>query len=95
MGRNGRFQRWEVMLALFGCVYGKERKKMEEHNLTWKLPAMKFQENDDGRKNLRFEGLAWKEGKAWSCLVRLYREYDGFQGEEVMAGVLATSRKEV
>ncbi|CAL9017196.1 unnamed protein product [Prunus brigantina] len=87
------------MLALTGCVYGKKRKKMEEHSLKLKLLAMKFQENDDGRKSLRFEGYGVYslEGRKSLelCLVRLYREDDGFQGEEVMTVVLATSRNEV
>ncbi|CAL2270843.1 unnamed protein product [Prunus armeniaca] len=73
---------------------------MEEYNLKLKLPTMNkdFQENEDGRKSLRFEGYGVYslEGRKSLelCLVRLYREDDGFQGDETMAGVLATARKE-
>ncbi|KAI5335135.1 hypothetical protein L3X38_025268 [Prunus dulcis] len=63
------------------------------------MGIQQFQENEDGRKSLRFEGcgvFSLKGRKSLElCLVRLYREYDGFQGDEVMAGLLATARKEV
>ncbi|CAL2273304.1 unnamed protein product [Prunus armeniaca] len=72
---------------------------MEEHSLKLKLPTMEFQENKDGRKSLRFEGYGVYnlEGRKTLKLyfVRLYRDDDGFQGEEVRVGVLATARNEV
>ncbi|CAL2276544.1 unnamed protein product [Prunus armeniaca] len=65
----------------------------------WLWGFKKFQENEDGRKSLRFEGYGVYslEGRKslQLCLVRLYRDDDGFQGEEVMVGVLATARKEM
>ncbi|CAL9026630.1 unnamed protein product [Prunus brigantina] len=72
---------------------------MEEHSLKLKLLAMKFQENENGRKSLRFEGYGVYnlEGRKSLklCLGRLYKDDDGFQEDEVMVGVLATARKEV
>ncbi|CAL2256314.1 unnamed protein product [Prunus armeniaca] len=57
------------------------------------------EKNEDGRKSLRFEGYGVYslEGRKSLelCLLRLYREDDGFQGKDIMAGVLATTRKEV
>ncbi|CAL9018881.1 unnamed protein product [Prunus brigantina] len=48
-------------------------------------------ENEDGRKNLRFEGYGVYslEGRKSLelCLVRLYRADDGFQGKDIMDGV--------
>ena len=62
------------------------------------LWIQKSQEKENGRKSLRFEGYGVYslEGRKSLelCLVRLYREDDGFQGEEVMARVLGTARKE-
>ncbi|PQM33979.1 hypothetical protein Pyn_16044 [Prunus yedoensis var. nudiflora] len=66
-GRNGRteleiegFQRLKVMLALSGCVYGRERKKME----AW-VALADFQQLDE---KLR-QALGWldrrEKGKQW------------------------------
>ncbi|CAL2273303.1 unnamed protein product [Prunus armeniaca] len=83
---------WEIDEELAMSVFSpqKDFQQLEESfiKLLGGLPEEKKWEEMEDFRGERRKSLEL-------CLVKFYREDDGFQEEDVMAGVLATARKEV